>query len=233
MADFQAWIEAAEPALPWENGEFTEAYTKNRTMIVRLTLESDVVANVILELMESRDEWQGTASELLEKLEVLAGDQVVKSKYWPKAPHILSRRLTTVSSFLNASGVLIERSHRTADKRNIRITSKPLHTTIPSLASSYTNGKDSEHLADDGKNDAKISSVTEKDEERRGLKSNDANDATVVTKGLDHCRTVWEGDKPCPYLTEEGSCDVNMDGVGIPVDELDVCPEGNIEITRK
>jgi hypothetical protein len=108
MADFATWVVAAEPALPWPPGAFLAAYIQNRAAVVEHSLESDPVAVVLRKFMESREEWEGTATELLGELSDVAGDLVSRSKAWPKAANSLSNRLRRASTFLRASGIEID-----------------------------------------------------------------------------------------------------------------------------
>ena len=49
--------------------------------------------------------WQGTASELLDKLNFRVSDQTKRSDQWPKAPNALSNRLRRAAPGLRAMGL--------------------------------------------------------------------------------------------------------------------------------
>jgi putative DNA primase/helicase len=73
MADFEKLIEAASPALAWERGAFSRAYAQNRRDLDGAAFEADPVAVAIeryFRELERRacDRWEGTATELLAKL---------------------------------------------------------------------------------------------------------------------------------------------------------------------
>lgn len=108
MADFALWVSAAEPALPWGQGEFLNTYYGNRKETVELSLESDPVSSAIRELMASRNEWEGTSSELLDKLSEIVSEKIQKSQSWPKRGNTLSNRLKRSSTFLRAVGIEVE-----------------------------------------------------------------------------------------------------------------------------
>ena len=61
----------------------------------------------IISFMDGRETWEGTAAELLGCLNHVAEETNVdiRSKMWPKAPHMLSRRLKEVEPNLLAMGV--------------------------------------------------------------------------------------------------------------------------------
>jgi hypothetical protein len=108
MADFALWVSAAEPCLPWGAGEFLNAYVGNRKEAVELSLESDPISSAVRELMASCSEWEGTASELLDKLAELIPERIQKTSSWPKKPNGLSTRLRRSATFLRAVGIEID-----------------------------------------------------------------------------------------------------------------------------
>lgn len=108
MADFAEWVVACEPALPWEPGGFLEAYAGNRAGTVELALESNLVAQAVRELLEQREEWEGTATDLLNELNNLVPEEQTKRKSWPKSPATLSGKLRRAATFLRQTGVDVE-----------------------------------------------------------------------------------------------------------------------------
>jgi len=112
MADFALWVSAAEPALPWEKGEFLKAYTKNRKEVVELTLEADMVACAIRKLIKEEKEWNGTASDLLEALGKYVTETIRKSKSWPKKPNLLSGQLKRAVTFLRTLDIEVVSGNR-------------------------------------------------------------------------------------------------------------------------
>jgi RepB DNA-primase from phage plasmid len=105
MADFAVWAAAAESALGWEPGAFLEAYADNRARAVEGALEADPVATALQEFMASRDGWSGTAAELWDKLNDLAGENTRRSKAWPGAPNALSGRIKRLAPALRDAGI--------------------------------------------------------------------------------------------------------------------------------
>jgi hypothetical protein len=129
MADFATWVVAAEPALPWKTGTFLEAYTRNRASVVEHSLEGDPVAVAVRSLMERQETWEGTPTELLNKLTDVAGELMSRSKAWPKAANSLSNRLRRAATFLRASGIEIERAKSGPRLISIRMNmQKTVHT---------------------------------------------------------------------------------------------------------
>jgi hypothetical protein len=130
---FARWVIAAERALPIPPGEFIRSYNNNRADSVQSSLDADPVSVAVMDLMEINKKWSGTATQLLKRLEGNPNDNysngivprnVTKSKVWPKAPHILSRRLKRASSFLSNIGIEILFGRRDSKARVIRIIKK-------------------------------------------------------------------------------------------------------------
>jgi hypothetical protein len=118
MADFALWATACETAL-WPEGTFWSAYCGNRAEAIEGVIDADPVAATVREMMASRTEWAGTASELLGALGALAGERVVKAKSWPDTPKTLGGRLRRATDFLRKIGVEI--SHKREGRGRTRI----------------------------------------------------------------------------------------------------------------
>ncbi len=108
MADFAVWATAAENALSWEPGAFMDAYTGNRAEATESALEADPVAIAVRELMDTHDQWTGTAGELWEVLNELVGEGIKYTKAWPGAPNALSGRLKRLAPALRGIGIEYE-----------------------------------------------------------------------------------------------------------------------------
>ena len=57
-------------------------------------------------------EWRGTATELLRKLNLVASDEIVRHRSWPKLPHTLSGHLKRVAPALRGFGVEVQLGSR-------------------------------------------------------------------------------------------------------------------------
>jgi DNA polymerase I-like protein with 3'-5' exonuclease and polymerase domains len=121
MADFANWVTAAESALGMEAGEFMKAYSGSRRKISEMALEADPVAVAIVKLMADKDEWIGTATELLKELGKRVDEDVRRFKTWPKQPQHLSGRLTRLAPVLRAEGIEVEDLPRTGGERQKRL----------------------------------------------------------------------------------------------------------------
>ena len=143
MSDFATWIVAAEPALPWEAGRFLEAYAANRQAMDDLALDMDRVAAIIIEMMTHVGEWSGTATDLLEEVRGLPGQERRGSDI-PQTPRGISNRLHRIAPLLRSNGLDVQfrkgterriiitngdgpQDHITTDGAHVRI--RPPHTT--------------------------------------------------------------------------------------------------------
>ena len=117
MADFAQWVIAAEAKLPWKDGQFMEVYNKNRDESALSILDSDLVAVALIKLLTEREEWEGTATELLSTLGGYADDGKQRySKAWPKQANYLSQRLTRISPSLRLNGINVSNPTRRGSK---------------------------------------------------------------------------------------------------------------------
>ncbi len=122
MADFAAWVTAAEEALGWEPGEFIGAYEGNRREAAEALLENDLVAAAVSRLLVTRQDgrWSGTAESLLETLSYQASDEVKRSKAWPKAPNMLSRYLNRIAPALREAGIEYLQHEEGRERRRVK-----------------------------------------------------------------------------------------------------------------
>lgn len=156
MADFAAWVVAAEPALPWDSGGFIAAYSGMREDAVSLALEEDTIAQGVIRLVKD-EPWEGTATDLLAALEELAGTKITASKSWPKSPRTLSNRLRRAATFLRQGAnieIEFERQPRSG-KRLIRISKQNSVSTVTSVAREQKSLLSGTFNGDD-KGDAKL-----------------------------------------------------------------------------
>jgi hypothetical protein len=142
MADFARWAIACETAI-WPEGTFWAAYTGNQAQAVDNVIEASLVASAIRSMMSTCTEWIGTATELLKALGDLAGQEVTKTKSWPKAPTALSGHVRRAADSLRKIGIDIkfEREGR-GRTRNIHISSgsenSETEPSAPSASSAFT-----------------------------------------------------------------------------------------------
>lgn len=73
-------------------------------------LAAHILAPAIVYFMEYHDEWSGTATELFGVLEKAAEDLKIdtKSKYWPKDPNWLGKRIKEVVPNLEEVGIVFK-----------------------------------------------------------------------------------------------------------------------------
>ena len=127
MADFVIWVTAAEPALGWmEPDDFMAAYAGNRAAAHELALDASPLAGPIQQLMESRTEWVGSATELLETLASMVSEQARKGKGWPSAPNKLTGPLKRLIPNLRAAGIELQLPSRNdpSTRRVVTITKR-------------------------------------------------------------------------------------------------------------
>ena len=121
MADFAEVAEMISRVMGYPENRFLDAYYKNIGLQTEQVLDASPVATAVIEFMNSKTSWIGTATELLVELEYIAEFLKIKTKNsrsWPTAPNRLSRRLNEVKTNLRQVGIIIER--HTDTKTNTR-----------------------------------------------------------------------------------------------------------------
>jgi hypothetical protein len=107
MADFAVWASACETAW-WPEGTFWTAYTGNRAKADDDVIDANPVAAAVRDYMRDRPVWIGTATELLDALKPLVGEDLRKERDWPKTPSQLSEKLTRAQPALRRIQIDIE-----------------------------------------------------------------------------------------------------------------------------
>jgi hypothetical protein len=120
MADFARWVTAAESALGWAPGEAMAAYAKNRAAAHVLAIDSSPVALAVRGLLDGRDEWWGTATDLLAALTAQLDETTRRDRGWPQTARALSGSLRRLSPDLRAVGIQVEFT-RTGRGRTVTI----------------------------------------------------------------------------------------------------------------
>lgn len=107
MADFTRWGYAISEAMGYGGERFLTAYRNNQSSSNEEAIYSHPVASTVVSFMRKRNKWKGSVADLLRQLEYEAGIEMIDMnvKSWPKAAHILSRRLKEVKSNLGEKGI--------------------------------------------------------------------------------------------------------------------------------
>ena len=207
MADFTHWGAAAAEALGAGAAAFVRAYSENLGVQTREAVEGDLVGSAVLAMMEWREEWSGTPTELLTVMED-TGESIrlfrrnangkVDDRRWPGAPHILSRRLKHVMSNLADLGLVLESGR--GNDRTITIRRASPQGAESSDGSVGSDGADSPaHIRPDATHtsaeDGAIGSDGVDPAPRRDSDAIDATDAEIATFG------ATPGPVPLPAAT--------------------------------
>jgi energy-coupling factor transporter ATP-binding protein EcfA2 len=121
MADFAVWGCAIAEVLGHSSDDFLDAFNANSEVRNEEALSSSPIASAIIQFLGNRDVWEGPPAVLLESLSKIVGERQSKSRDWPKAPHILTRRIREVIPNLALIGIDVEIGGRTRESRRITI----------------------------------------------------------------------------------------------------------------
>ena len=107
--------------------EYEEAMKENEELKNMEVVACNPVASAVISFMQGRQNWEGTATELLPLLKSTAevDGYPTRSGIWPQAPHSLVRRLNESMENLRKENLEII-SSRSALKRVISIERIPL-----------------------------------------------------------------------------------------------------------
>lgn len=109
MADFAKLAVAAGRAAGYTAEDFLEAYRGNEMAGHQTALEGSPLCAALCKLLDAEPRrWQGTATELLGKLNEQASPELREQKAWPKNARTLSADLARLAPALNAVGIRIE-----------------------------------------------------------------------------------------------------------------------------
>ena len=107
-----------------------------RADAISIVVTADVVAETILVMIDEVKEWQGTASELLDKLNSRVSDQIKRSDQWPKAPNKLSNRLRRAAPGLRAMALeVVEHDQARPRRWELRIRVQNTDSTVRTVKS--------------------------------------------------------------------------------------------------
>ncbi len=106
MADLARWVTAAEPAMGWPSGSFIDALASNRKQAAASALDGSLVGRYIAALSEAGG-FTGTTTDLLARLEVQAGADAIRDRYWPRSPRGLSGMLRRLAPDLERLGITV------------------------------------------------------------------------------------------------------------------------------
>ena len=106
-----------ERALGWPRDTFTRAYEANRSAANFSAIEASPVASAVQAFVAEERVFEGTATELLNKLSLYAGEQAQKHRAWPDSGWKLSAALRRLAPSLRASGVEVTLGERRPDHK--------------------------------------------------------------------------------------------------------------------
>ena len=172
-----------------EPGKFIEAYHGNQQLQTEVVIEGSPVAMTIVKLMEFREEWTGSSTELLTDLElVTAGLKIdTNSRSWPKSANVLSRRLNEIKTSLRDVDIAIDyiqHSGSTSKKINIRKVSSQLSNRPEDQNQAQNSTENTDDITDDTLPSSNISSVETRTIRAQNQVTDDTDDTDDIVRTL-------------------------------------------------
>jgi DNA-directed RNA polymerase subunit M/transcription elongation factor TFIIS len=139
MADFTRWGCAIAKALGKTEQAFIDAYGNKVNTQIEEAVHASPVATVLLDLLETWKNWEGTPTKLFTDMLDHATKLKIstRQKSWPKAPHVLMRQLNDLAPSLKALGWEIIESKSGATRRIVI-------SSVPSDPNKQKDGKGKE-----------------------------------------------------------------------------------------
>src|SRR5215207_3830363 len=140
MADFAEMGELIARCLSYPPMKFTEAYNRNIGFSNEEAINSNLVANVIVNMMQTQAAWTGKIGMLRTKLNEFVSQRmdlqgIVRAKEWPKTDHALRDRLNEVIPNLLEMGIVV-------DKQEDKHTKTYTYTIVNNHFQSYEDESD-------------------------------------------------------------------------------------------
>ncbi len=139
MADFARLACAAAPAFGWTERDMLDALQANRAAAVHTVIEADPLADAV-QMIGAGGTWEGSATQLLEKINCMVALEVQRAKGWPKDAARLSARLRRVAPALRRAGVEVNHD-RDGHDRNRKITITPVASPPDSPTASAASAR--------------------------------------------------------------------------------------------
>ncbi len=117
MADLALFVTAAEPALEHAPGTFVDAYRRNRDEAAEGAIDGTLVGRYVAEV--GREGFAGTATQLLHRIEHVAGTDATRRRGWPATPRGLAGIVRRLAPSLVASGVSVAFDRAGHDRQRI------------------------------------------------------------------------------------------------------------------
>jgi hypothetical protein len=127
MADFEEYAEIISRCMGYPENEFIRVYQDNIGIQIDEAIEANLLATAVLTFIRniSDDQWEGTATRLLEELNTIAENtlkiNIKNHSSWIKSSNQLSRRLNEIKTNLREKGIVIERQKDNAGNKIIKI----------------------------------------------------------------------------------------------------------------
>lgn len=143
MADFTKWGCAISEALGVGKESFLSAYDENVRNQTEEAAHSSPVAEVLLKFMQSKEEWEGTPSQLYSELRKTAKNMGISraQKAWPKSPNVLSRRLNELTQAILCRNLEVNTGIKSGSTRKVRI------NVVPAAPTVHTHGNNSKQTS--------------------------------------------------------------------------------------
>lgn len=156
MADFAEIGEIISRCMVHTKYEFINAYYRNIELQTEEAIAANIVGNAIIQFMQDKAEWEGTATELHMELEEKAASLSinVKDKSWPKSAPTLSRKLNQIKTNLREIGIEVQKAYLGRGNKKSRVLKIRIISSPPSQPSPLSETQNHAQFASDTADDS-------------------------------------------------------------------------------
>jgi hypothetical protein len=145
MADFARLACAAAPAFGWSEADMLAAIEGNRAAAVASVIESDPVAEAVVEYARRVGHWTGTAGDLLVNIGPEVADEVKRERTWPRTGPQFAIALKRAAPALRRLGLDVQFGDREpgTGRRLIRLDFRTIGESLSQLSRPSQNSGNS------------------------------------------------------------------------------------------
>jgi hypothetical protein len=137
LADWAEVCELVSRCIGYKDNQFIEAFRRNVKLQNEAAIEDSAIAQTIISFMEDKQKWEGTPTQLLAQLELIAPTLSINTKdhkIWPSKPNVLTRRIKYVISNLKEFSINIKPGDNSTTKnRTLCIEKIVVQVSIPPI----------------------------------------------------------------------------------------------------
>jgi hypothetical protein len=199
MADFAEIGEIISRCMGNPKDAFINAYYRNIKLQTEEAISANLLGNIMIQFMQDKAEWTGTATELHMDLQEKAATLNINihDKSWPKSANSLSRKLNLIKTNLREIGIELDKCYLDENKKSRGIKICKISSEPSEPSETQNHAQVTSDISDDIENGLRIISTgnnkvsSEKTSESRAqnrisVDTDDTYDILHISHGQNH-----------------------------------------------